>query len=296
MSRPDIIDANPLRGSSMLRSSEMVLRNAWTWSSSGEAGFAPSCCAARGRRPGGARHGRYPAGLSGAVWLTTWASFSQIHRILHTGVEALSTHRVMHMCRVAGQQHPSFAVGRSLPSHVGEPGYPGGTVDPVIGTPDGDERLAEIAQGGFGRGAEVLLGHPDPHRSPVLQPAEGVDAEGVAVDAPFRLLGQLDLGDQGARGRIPPGELDAGCLPDQTASSVAPDEILRPQPLPVGQLDVHAGVVLREARHLTSAIDRHRQFADPAGQDALDVVLPQPEPVVVPGGKVADVQSGAGES
>src|SRR6266536_2961203 len=47
----------------------------WTWSSSGEAGFAPSCCAARGRRPGGARHGRYPAGLSGAVWLTTWASF-----------------------------------------------------------------------------------------------------------------------------------------------------------------------------------------------------------------------------
>ncbi len=49
--------------------------------------------------------------------------------------------------------------------------------------------------------------------------------------------------------------------------------------------DADAGVVLRETGHLTSAIDRHRQLADPAGQDALDVVLPQPEPVVVPGGK-----------
>ena len=88
------------------------------------------------------------------------------------------------------------------------------------------------------------------------------------------------------------GELDAGCLADQAASSVAPGEILRPQRLAVGQLDVDAGVVLRETRHLTSAIERHRQLADPAGQDALDVVLPQPERVGVPGGKVADVQSG----
>ena len=58
----------------------------------------------------------------------------------------------------------------------------------------------------------------------------------------------------------------------------------------VGERDVDAGVVLRETRHLASAIDRHRQLADPFGQDALDVVLPQPEHVVVPGGKVADVQ------
>ncbi len=60
--------------------------------------------------------------------------------------------------------------------------------------------------------------------------------------------------------------------------------------LAVGQRDVDAAVVLREARDLASAIDRHRQLADPVGQDALDVVLPQPEPVVVPGGKVADVE------
>ena len=179
-------------------------------------------------------------------------------------------------------------------------------MDPVVGPVDGDERLAEIAQGGFARGSDVLLGHHDPYRPPirvdhlavadlVLHPAEGMDAEGVVADAQFRLLGHLDLGDQAARRRIPPGELDAGCLADQAASSVAPDEILRPQRLAVGQLDVDAGVVLREARHLTSAVDRHRQLADPAGQDALDVVLPQPEPVGVPGGEVADVQRGPGE-
>ena len=164
---------------------------------------------------------------------------SQIHRILHTGVEALSTVRGMHVRGVAGQQDPSVAVGRGLPGHVGEPGDPGGTVDPVVGPVDGDERLAEIAQGGLGRGSDVLFGHHDPHRPAirvddlavadlVLHPADGMDAEGVVADAQFRLLGHLDLGDQGARRRIPAGELDAGCLADQAASSVAPDEILAP--------------------------------------------------------------------
>jgi hypothetical protein len=180
-------------------------------------------------------------------------------------------------------------------------------MDPVICPAYGDERLAEIAQGGFGRGSDVLFGHHDPHRPPihvdnlavadlVLQPAEGMDAKGIAVDAPFRLLGHLDLGDQAACCWIPPGELDAGCLADHTASSVAPDEIFRPQRLVVDQLDVDAGVVLRETLHLTSAMDRHPQLADPAGQYALDVILPQPEPVVVPGGKVADVQTHRGEA
>src|SRR5213593_2406648 len=120
-------------------------------------------------------------------------------------------------------------------------------------------------------------------------------AYGVVADAPFRLLVHLDLSDQAARRRIPPGELDAGCSTDQAASAVAPDEIFRPQRLAVGQLDVDAGVVLRESRHFTFAIDRHLKLVDPAGQDALDVVLPQPEPVGVPGGKVADVQRSPGE-
>ena len=42
-------------------------------------------------------------------------------------------------------------------------------------------------------------------------------------------------------------------------------------------------------------MDRHIELVDPAGQDALDVVLPEPERVGMPGGKVADVQGDAGE-
>src|SRR5205823_5334510 len=170
------------------------------------------------------------------------------------------------------------AVCRGLPSHVGEPGDPGGTVDPVVGTPYGDERLAQLAHSGVTGGVEVLFGHHDPYRPPihvdhlavadlVLQPAEGMDAEGVAADAQFRLLGHLDLGDQAAGRRIPPGELDAGCPADQTASSVTPDEILRPQRLAVVQRDVDAGVVLREPRDFTFAIDRMRH--DPGLHEGL---------------------------
>ncbi len=163
---------------------------------------------------------------------------AEVHRILHSGVEALTTHRRVHVRRVAGQQDPSLAVGRGLPGHVGEPGDPRGTVDPVVGPVDGDEPLAEVTEGGFARGADVLLGQHDPHRPALLVDhlpvadlvfhfAQGMHAGGVVADAQLRLLGHLDLGDQAARRRIPPGELDAGCLADHAASSVATDEVLR---------------------------------------------------------------------
>src|SRR5882757_431689 len=122
-----------------------------------------------------------------------------------------------------------------------------------------------------------------------------MDAANVVAKAPFRLIGYLHLSDQVAGCRIPPRELDAGGFADQAASAVATDEIFRPQRLAVGQLDADAGVILRKTRHLTSAIDRHRQLVDPAGEYPLDMVLPQREPVVMSGGKVADVQTDPGE-
>src|SRR6185437_8182644 len=76
------------------------------------------------------------------------------------------------------------------------------------------------------------------------------------------------------------------------ASSVAADKVFRPQRLAGGQLDIDAAVVLRETCHFTSAIYRHRQFVDPAGEYALDMLLHQRESVIVPGGKIADVQMG----
>ena len=162
-------------------------------------------------------------------------------------------------------------------------------MDSEVGPVDGDERLADIAQCGFAVESQLLFGQHDAGR-PAISLADRVDADGIVVKSPLRLLGRLDFGDQPARRRIPPGKLDAGCLADQAAAAIAPDEVLRAQRLAVGERDVDAGVVLRETRDFTSAIHRHRQLADPLGEDALDVVLQQPEDVVVSRGKVADVQ------
>lgn len=81
--------------------------------------------------------------------------------------------------------------------------------------------------------------------------------------------------------RIVPGEPDTGGFPDQIACSVALNEIFRPKRLALRQRDIDAGAVLRETRYCASAIDGDRQLADPRGEDALDVVPPQREPVVV---------------
>jgi hypothetical protein len=70
---------------------------------------------------------------------------------------------------------------------------------------------------------------------------------------------------------------------------------LRLQRAAVAQFDIHAGVVLRETRHFNAAIGRHLELVDPAGEDPLDVVLPQPETVGVAGGKAAEIEMDPGK-
>ena len=84
-------------------------------------------------------------------------------------------------------------------------------------------------------------------------------------------------------------------LTDDAASSVASDEIIRPQRLAVGELDVDAGAVLRETRHLTSVMDLDRQLGNPCGHDLFDLVLPDPERIRMTRREVAHVQHGRGE-
>ena len=93
--------------------------------------------------------------------------------------------------------------------------------------------------------------------------------------------------EQGRPGLVQQGENAQRSI---GGDQVAAGEIFRPLRPAVGKLDGDAGVVLHDPRHFTAAIDRYRQLAGPAGQDAPDMVLRQPEHVVVPGGKVADVQ------
>src|ERR1700735_1198011 len=123
-----------------------------------------------------------------------------------------------------------------------------------------------------------------------------MQARGVVAHSPLRLLSQLHLGEQVADRRIPTGERDAGRFTDSAASAVAADEILGPQGLTVRDLNVDASVLLRKAGYVTSAIDPYGQLIDPAGQEAFEVLLPEGEPVVVPSGKIADVQRHVGKS
>jgi hypothetical protein len=176
---------------------------------------------------------------------------------------------------------------------------PGRAVQSEVGAVHGDEGLAEIAQAGFSGAVERRFGQDHQHAS-ARGLAEAVKAERIVAQAPGRLasrfLAHFDLGHEVAQRRIGAGELDAGGLAHQAAAAVTADQIVCAQGLAVGERQVDAGLVLREARHLQVSIDRHSELFDPAGQDALDMALPQCEPVSVPGGKVADVERGPGEA
>src|SRR5690606_4219230 len=113
----------------------------------------------------------------------------------------------------------------------------------------------------------------------VLDLAESMNSRSGSAHAQLRLLGHLDLGDQAARGRVPSREVDAGRLADEAAPAVAPDEVRCTQRPAVGQRDVDAGIVLREAGDLDAKMDRHVELAHPARHDALDVILPQTEAI-----------------
>ncbi len=220
-------------------------------------------------------------------------------------LESLPADRGMHVRGVAGEQDPPVAVGRGLPGRVGEAGEPGGTVDPVVGPVDGDQRLAEVVQGRLARGSDVPLGDHDPDRPAVrvddlavadlvVHPADAVRAERVAADPhsgssaiSASAIRELVVGSHpGTRSRRPCGP---GCARRRSRRDSAPAATGR------RRARRRRRVVLREARHLESAVDRHPELVDPAGEDPLDVVLPEPERVGMPGGKVADVQGGPGE-
>src|SRR5262249_19737148 len=123
----------------------------------------------------------------------------------------------------------SIAVGRRLASRIVESGDPRGTVDAEVCPVNGDQRFAHIAQRRFAWGSDALFDQHDPCSPLTVQLADGVGPNGVGAESPFRLVGALDLGNQPAHRRIPSGKLDPGCFADQTASSIAADEILRAQ-------------------------------------------------------------------
>ncbi len=110
------------------------------------------------------------------------------------------------------------------------------------------------------------------------------------MDAERRLLLHLGLGQNIAGRRIPSRKFNARDLANQTAAAIAADEVACPELETIGEFNGDAGIVLRKSGQLAATIDRHRQFADPSGQNALDMLLPQRQPVIVPCRKIADIE------
>lgn len=110
---------------------------------------------------------------------------AEVHRILQTGVGALTADGVVHMGGVADVQRPPAPVGCRLPGRVGEAGNRCGTVNFVIGAIDGDEGGAENREIGFSGSVHALLGHHDPDGTAIVI-AEGVHAARVSADPPLR--------------------------------------------------------------------------------------------------------------
>ena len=125
---------------------------------------------------------------------------------------------------------------------------------------------------------------------------DGSDPAAFAAEADLRFVGHVHLGDHEADRGVEAGELDAGRLADGAPPAIATDEVRGSQRRAVGELDVDAGVVLAEPDRLAAHEDRHPELVDPAGEDALEVALPQREAVVVAGREVADVEGDVGEA
>src|SRR5512135_1455401 len=107
----------------------------------------------------------------------------------------------MHVRRIACQEHSPVSVGRSLPRHVGESGYPSCVAKAVVGSVTRNEAVAEIAQRRRAL-TDALFTEHDAH-APILPLADRVDSSFITAEAPRRLFGELDVGDQVAGRRVP---------------------------------------------------------------------------------------------
>ena len=198
----------------------------------------------------------------------------------------------MHVRGVAGEEHAPIAVGRRLTGHVGEAGEPRRVANTEVRPVDRDERRRGARPASARRlGATCGSTSTTPTRLPSSSLPSALTPFASRRMPRRRLFGHLDLGDQEARPTRPiQGTRCRPVLRTRLRPPSQPTRYSARSDRAVRQLDVDAGVVLREPCHLAPAIERHRQLGDPVGEDALDVILQEREPVVVARREVADVE------
>lgn len=217
----------------------------------------------------------------------------QIDRVLDAEAHAEAARRVVDVRRIAGEQHAALAVGFRLPGHVGETGDVGRIADAEVVAIVDEKRLAQQVKRRLAA-ARCALRHQD-SGLPVRGPVQGMDADAVFAQAPFRCAAVLGFGQEMADGRIGPRKGDAGSLAHRTAAAVATDEVLRAKHAAVGELHVEAAGRFVELREFGAAQDGDAELFHPIGQDALAGPLGNGETIGVSRRKSADVQTHAGK-
>src|SRR5205085_209940 len=103
---------------------------------------------------------------------------------------------------------------------------PGDVVDTEVGTVDGDQRLAKVAEARLVALHDARLDQHHSRALAVVELADRIDALVALAHAPCRLARHRGLGDQVADRRIPARKLDPGLLADHAATAVTADEVL----------------------------------------------------------------------
>ena len=223
---------------------------------------------------------------------------AQVHRILHADVEALPAHRGVHVRGVAREQHAALAVGRRLPGHVGEPGDPGRAVHAVVRPVDGDERVAEVAAGWARRPARRAARSARPVRParPSALPRRAMPppsrrkpnsgSSAISTSAMSQLRRRVPA--RGTRCRPPCG---SGCGRRRTRRGTAPAATVPSDSSTSTPVSSCAKPVTSRSRRIGTP----SSSTQPARMRSK-WLCQQREPVVVAGGEVADVQRDPGEA
>ena len=177
---------------------------------------------------------------------------AQVHRVLHPEAEPLSAGGIVDVGRVAGEQHAPGAVGRGLARRVGEAGDPDRAVDPEVGAVD-PARARRCSSSSVGSRSARASGsvrttrtarRPRAGRSPWTPTASwrSPSSGGPRSSRPRR--------SGCCASRPSPGSRCRPALRIRLRPPSHPTRYCARSVVAVGQRDLDAGVVLREARHL----------------------------------------------
>src|SRR6201996_9429009 len=115
---------------------------------------------------------------------------AQIHRVLHTQVESLSTSRGMHVCCIAGEEDASVPVRCCLARHISKPGDVSRAAQTIVRSVKRKERLTNITERRLAL-LDLLFIQYHSRMLVAFEFGDSAHALSASANAPFRHIGGL---------------------------------------------------------------------------------------------------------